>query len=250
MVRDALTLLGLPPDEPATPEQTKRAYLRKLREHPPESDPGGFQEVRAAYELVKDGYAPLTDVHDLEEETAGEPVELTADRTADANRQIQAQLHAWRREPDERAQRASAILDAAFAHLERLDLRGARAVVEANPLEAGRKIDRALVMRYVGLRELLEGASKLPETAVSAFARALRAFEQGVPSTALLAYQDVHPRDARHAFQFIRRSETTVLRPLVCLIEPPRRLAIADRDLVQWILVAAILLSALHRWLG
>ena len=48
-------------------EQLKRSYLRKVRQHPPERDPDGFQRVRQAYELLQQralgrpassGYAP------------------------------------------------------------------------------------------------------------------------------------------------------------------------------------------------
>ena len=45
-------ILGVPPD--AGDEAIRRAYLEKVRQHPPERDPEAFQAVRWAYEQVKD----------------------------------------------------------------------------------------------------------------------------------------------------------------------------------------------------
>ena len=41
-------------DETAGDEAIKRAYLQKVREHPPERDPERFQTIRAAFEAVAD----------------------------------------------------------------------------------------------------------------------------------------------------------------------------------------------------
>lgn len=35
----------------------KKAYRRKVAEHPPETDPEGFRQIRAAYELLSDPLA-------------------------------------------------------------------------------------------------------------------------------------------------------------------------------------------------
>ena len=77
---DPRALLGLGPD--ATDEDIRRAYLLKVRAHPPERDPDMFQKVRDAYELLRDPRkraalilgapdprGPLTDI--LRNETAG-----------------------------------------------------------------------------------------------------------------------------------------------------------------------------------
>jgi len=37
----------------ADDEQIKKAYLTKVRQHPPERDPEGFRRVRAAYESIR-----------------------------------------------------------------------------------------------------------------------------------------------------------------------------------------------------
>jgi hypothetical protein len=50
LVDEARRLLGV--GEAATATETKRAYLRAVKAHPPELDPAGFQRVRAAYEVV------------------------------------------------------------------------------------------------------------------------------------------------------------------------------------------------------
>ncbi|MDP2659676.1 MAG: DnaJ domain-containing protein [Dehalococcoidia bacterium] len=43
--------LGIDPD--ATGDEIRRAYLEKVREHPPERDPEGFKRVREAYEHLR-----------------------------------------------------------------------------------------------------------------------------------------------------------------------------------------------------
>lgn len=43
--------LGVDPD--ATGAEIRRAYLDKVREHPPERDPEGFKRVREAYEQLR-----------------------------------------------------------------------------------------------------------------------------------------------------------------------------------------------------
>ncbi len=47
---EALRLLGI--EHGASRDRVRRAYMRKLREHPPERDPDGFQRLRSAYELA------------------------------------------------------------------------------------------------------------------------------------------------------------------------------------------------------
>jgi curved DNA-binding protein CbpA len=49
---DPYQVLGIEPE--ATSEEIRAAYLRKIREHPPERD-------AAAFELVRDAYADLRD---------------------------------------------------------------------------------------------------------------------------------------------------------------------------------------------
>jgi hypothetical protein len=49
----ALEVLGLGEDE-LTRDRVRRGYLRRLREHPPERDPEGFQRLRAAFERLRD----------------------------------------------------------------------------------------------------------------------------------------------------------------------------------------------------
>jgi hypothetical protein len=58
--RAALELLGLETGEPVTHDRLRRAYLRRLRAHPPERDPEGFQRLREAFEALE----PLARVHD------------------------------------------------------------------------------------------------------------------------------------------------------------------------------------------
>lgn len=49
---DPYAALGLPVG--ATDAEIRQAWRRAAREHPPETDPAGFERVRAAYEQVRD----------------------------------------------------------------------------------------------------------------------------------------------------------------------------------------------------
>jgi len=49
---EALAELGL--EAPTSKEAIRRAYLRSVRRHSPERDPGGFKRVRDAYDLLRD----------------------------------------------------------------------------------------------------------------------------------------------------------------------------------------------------
>ena len=51
-MHDPFGVLGLGPD--ATDADIRAAWRRAAREHPPETDPSGFERVRAAYERVRD----------------------------------------------------------------------------------------------------------------------------------------------------------------------------------------------------
>jgi len=51
---EALAILGLDGDDELTQNHVKRTYLRKLKDHPPERDPEGFQRLREAYELARE----------------------------------------------------------------------------------------------------------------------------------------------------------------------------------------------------
>ena len=46
-------ILGLSTD--AGPDEMKRAFFRLVRQHPPEKDPEQFQQIRHAYEVLKEG---------------------------------------------------------------------------------------------------------------------------------------------------------------------------------------------------
>jgi curved DNA-binding protein CbpA len=48
---DPYKVLGL--KRGASHQEIRRAYFRKVREHPPEIDPEGFKDVRAAYEQLR-----------------------------------------------------------------------------------------------------------------------------------------------------------------------------------------------------
>jgi len=56
-MRTPFEILGIP--EEATDQEIRRAYLAKVREYPPEREPDRFQEIRTAFEAVKDRRARL-----------------------------------------------------------------------------------------------------------------------------------------------------------------------------------------------
>lgn len=49
---DALEILGLPGG--AGEEEIRAAYLKKVKEHPPERSPEEFEKIRDAYETLRD----------------------------------------------------------------------------------------------------------------------------------------------------------------------------------------------------
>lgn len=49
---DALKILGL--GDSAGEEEIRAAYLRKVKEHPPERSPEEFEKIRDAYEALRD----------------------------------------------------------------------------------------------------------------------------------------------------------------------------------------------------
>jgi hypothetical protein len=99
MVDEALAVLGLL----GSPEQAdiRRAYLRKVKEHPPERDADGFRRVREAYDFLKGNPWLLTQRVRAEvvvEEpppaaaVVAEPGEQNAEKAADAEN---AEEEAW-----------------------------------------------------------------------------------------------------------------------------------------------------------
>lgn len=55
--RNPFLVLGVPAG--ASEEEIQEAYRRKVREHPPQTDPEGFKRVREAYEFLQDRRARL-----------------------------------------------------------------------------------------------------------------------------------------------------------------------------------------------
>ena len=49
---DPHQLLGIPPE--ASEEEVRAAYLRKVKEYPPDRAPQDFEKVRDAYETLRD----------------------------------------------------------------------------------------------------------------------------------------------------------------------------------------------------
>ena len=65
---DPLQVLGIPPD--AGEEEIRAAYLRKVKEYPPDRAPTEFEKVRDAYESLRD---PRRRVHQMLEVDPHEP---------------------------------------------------------------------------------------------------------------------------------------------------------------------------------
>ena len=49
---EAAAVLGVEPG--AGPEQVRAAYLERVRQHPPDTDPQGFERVRDAWQMLCD----------------------------------------------------------------------------------------------------------------------------------------------------------------------------------------------------
>jgi curved DNA-binding protein CbpA len=49
---DAARVLGVNPD--ATEEEVRAAYVRRVREHPPDRSPEEFERIRDAYDSLRD----------------------------------------------------------------------------------------------------------------------------------------------------------------------------------------------------
>ena len=62
-------MLGLSAGEPVTHDRLRRAYLRRLRAHPPERDPDGFRQLREAFEQLE----PWARMHDHIQAAESEP---------------------------------------------------------------------------------------------------------------------------------------------------------------------------------
>jgi len=52
MTLSPFQILGVPTD--ADDDRIRAAYLRKVRQHPPERDPEAFRRIRQAYEAIRD----------------------------------------------------------------------------------------------------------------------------------------------------------------------------------------------------
>jgi curved DNA-binding protein CbpA len=52
MASDPIEVLGISRD--ATDEEIRAAYLQKVREHPPDRSPEQFEQIRDAYEVLRD----------------------------------------------------------------------------------------------------------------------------------------------------------------------------------------------------
>jgi len=69
---DPYSVLGL--KRGASHEEIRRAYFRKVREHPPETDPEAFKAIRAAYEQLRSAeQRAVTDLYLLQAPPPWEP---------------------------------------------------------------------------------------------------------------------------------------------------------------------------------
>ena len=69
---DPYSVLGL--KRGASHEEIRRAYFRKVREHPPETDPETFKTIRAAYEQLRSAeQRTVTDLYLIQSPPPWEP---------------------------------------------------------------------------------------------------------------------------------------------------------------------------------
>ncbi|HEY2015698.1 MAG TPA: J domain-containing protein [Bryobacteraceae bacterium] len=57
---DAREVLGIPPN--AGEEEIRAAYLRKVKEHPPDRAPEEFEKIRDAYDTLRDPRRRMRDL--------------------------------------------------------------------------------------------------------------------------------------------------------------------------------------------
>ena len=213
----AMQQLGLVADAAPTRLELKRAYLRRLREHPPERDPDGFRALREAYELL-DG-------------TVG------GDDQASAPSTITELVSAPTSEPDTAPQdlgdRARAILEA----LVRDDIPAARRVAVA---DEHRVHDGGDARMWARARELLAIAAVPPTALVQSIARAIIADDPYLARHELEALRD-RPAHGRDLMAFIAHRAPSVY----AFVGPVRpRFPISDRPVADrraLLLVAAII---------
>jgi curved DNA-binding protein CbpA len=89
---DPYSVLGL--KRGASHEEIRRAYFRKVREHPPETDPEAFKAIRAAYEQLRSAeQRAVTDLYLLQAPPPWEPSLRFAQGQAHHRARFDLRLH-------------------------------------------------------------------------------------------------------------------------------------------------------------
>lgn len=181
---DALAVLGLRADMDLTADVVRRAYLRRLAEHPPERDAVGFRRIRQAFELLR-----TDDDHDLPEDDADHHMSAAADRAPAAEPPtLDALVERLLRHLE-----ANHVDDAMLDHARHGELAHAGADVAAHA-----------TLQYMAIRELLEVRERLPPTSVPAVAASIRAFDFTSELSPLQAYLRAHRSDGLKLLEVLR----------------------------------------------
>ena len=89
---DPYSVLGL--KRGASHEEIRRAYFRKVREHPPETDAEAFKAIRAAYEQLRSAeQRAVTDLYLLQAPPPWEPSPRFAQGQAHRRARFDLRLH-------------------------------------------------------------------------------------------------------------------------------------------------------------
>jgi hypothetical protein len=211
--RLALQVLGLDEDE-LTREHVRRVYLRKLREHPPEKDPEGFQRLRAAFERLRDC------AHDDEPPPPPPPPPTPIVVVTEVARPLPPLAREQPREPLPRLM--SRVLDL----LQSGNAAAANAAAEEwrQRSDDFRQVSFADLARWELLRELLLVAAELPPPVTLALASALEHRDLALARPALEAYRFSDEKRAGEASSLLFLRANNIFKQIEGTLWIPRRL--------------------------
>jgi hypothetical protein len=240
---EAKRLLGLDEDDEPTRDRVRRAYMRKLREHPPERDPEGFQRLRQAYELF-DVAAPaiaLVVTPPIVPVAPAAPAPVVVEPTTPPASPLPQP------EPS-----PSEVIDEILDSLAQRDLDRACSLAErcrrklADDRQWAASLDQP---RWIVVRELAYVCVVLPSDIVEAFVESIQTEDVGHAQRMLETYAHRDPEKTADVQRYLSRRAPQLLYWATGLVDPgklridPKRVAI----LIAIVAIIAAALIALKR---